>query len=390
MNRRDFVLRGAASLAALNASRLLGAPRKRMPDPDQSGIDHVVVLMMENRSLDHFLGWLPGVNGIQSGLTYYDKNGQPHATHPLAPDYQGCSHPDPDHSWEGGRVCYDNGACDGWLRAGDNDDFAIGYYTAADLPFLSNAARDWTTFSRYFAPIMSSTYPNRIYQYSGVTDRIENSLALCTLPTIFDRVAGAGLTGRYYFYDFPFIGLWGTRYASITRTHDDFLADCAAGTLPNLTFVDPPLAGEESGTSGDDHPHGDIRAGESFMNRVYQAVTQSPAFARTVFIINFDEWGGFFDHVAPDTAPDVRPEYQLRGFRVPALVISPFARRANVAHGVYDHTSILRMVEWRWGLAPLSRRDSKANNLAEVLDFSAFDMSVPQYSVPDVTSVACP
>ncbi|HSU39136.1 MAG TPA: alkaline phosphatase family protein, partial [Polyangiaceae bacterium] len=107
--------------------------------PKQSGIEHVVVVMMENRSFDHLLGWLPGADGRQAGLTYLDRAGAAHATHPLAPDYQGCDHPDPDHSYAGGRVEYDNGASDGWLRAGENDDYAIGYYGSGDLRFLGQA-----------------------------------------------------------------------------------------------------------------------------------------------------------------------------------------------------------------------------------------------------------
>src|SRR5437762_1647698 len=90
-------------------------------DPAASGIEHVVVVMMENRSFDHLLGWLDGADGRQAGLRYPDRNGQPQKTQPLAPDFQGCAHPDPDHSFQGGRVEYDGGACDGWLRAGMND-----------------------------------------------------------------------------------------------------------------------------------------------------------------------------------------------------------------------------------------------------------------------------
>src|SRR2546423_879162 len=129
-----------------------------------------------------------------------------------------------------------------------------------------------------------------------------------------------------------------------------FLAACAAGTLPAVSFIDPRFEDEGSGTSGDDHPHADIRVGQSFINEIYQAITSSPAWERTVFVINYDEWGGFFDHVAPATAPDASPANGLRGFRVPALVISPLARRGTVAHRTYDHASALKIIAWRWGL----------------------------------------
>jgi len=234
--RRQFLYSSAAALGSLSMGRspLWADPggRTGLPKPDKSGIKHVVVAMMENRSFDHFLGWLPGADGRQAGLVYTDSLGNAFETHPLAPDFQGCSHPDPDHSYAGGRIEYDNGLCDGWLRAGTNDTFAIGYYTQNDLPFLGQAAPDWTVCDRYFAPIMASTYPNRIYQHAAVTDRIDNTLSLSTLPTIWDRLAAAKLQGRYYFSDVPFIALWGQQYASITRSYNQFLQDCASGDLP--------------------------------------------------------------------------------------------------------------------------------------------------------------
>src|ERR1700754_4960880 len=117
-------LTGAATtaLSATVSGRASGAGtgQSPLPPPERSGIDHIVLVMMENRSFDHFLGWLPGANGRQAGLTYYDKSGLAHQTYPLAPDYQGCGHPDPDHSHPGGLVEFNNGACDGWLRAGSN------------------------------------------------------------------------------------------------------------------------------------------------------------------------------------------------------------------------------------------------------------------------------
>ncbi len=389
-SRRQFLYGSAAALASFSAGTPLWAKKGLLPKPDKSGIKHIVVAMMENRSFDHLLGWMPGTDGRQAGLIYTDASGAAYETYPLAPDFQGCGHPDPDHSWEGGRVEYNDGACDGWLRAGTNDQYAIGYYRQEDLPFLGKAAPDWTVCSRYFAPIMASTYPNRIYQHAGTTDRIDNTLTPSTLPTIWDRLAAKGRTGRYYFSDIPFIALWGPKYAPITRNYDAFLADCASGSLPDVAFVDPPFAGEDNGTSSDYHPHGHIHAGEAWLYETYRAITAGADWKHTVLVINFDEWGGFFEHVPPTSAPDVNPAYELRGFRVPAIVVSPLARRGYVAKGVYDHTSVLKMIEWRWGLAPLAPRDAAANNLAEVLDFGNPDDEAADYAVPPFVSPPCP
>ena len=374
-------------------SLVQGARRnKHLPTPNRSGIEHIVLVMMENRSFDHFLGWLPGSDGRQAGLVYTDAAGAQHPTYALTqqtpPDYQGCGHPDPDHSYEGGRVEFDNGACDGWLRAGSNDTYAIGYYTRSDLAFLGVAAPTWTTCDQYFAALLAPTYPNRIYQHAAQTDRLDDTLLpLSTLPTIWDRLADHSLTGRYYFSDLPILAFWGATYASISRPISEFFDDCAAGTLPHVSYVDPRFLGENEGLSADDHPHADIRNGEFFLNTIYEAVTSSPNWPNTVLVINYDEWGGFFDHVPPQVAPIPRSDAALgsdgrRGFRVPALVISPWSQRGAVPHQLLDHTSVLKMIEWRWNLRPLTIRDASANNLAEVLDFENPSLTAPSFTVP--------
>jgi phospholipase C len=391
--RRQFIYGSTAALTAFSAGRSplwAAGRRQKLPRPRKSGIDHIVVAMVSNRSFDHILGWLPGANGQQAGLIYTDRSGAAFETYPLVPDFQGCGHPDPDHSFRGGREEYNDRRCDGWLRAGANDVYAIGYYRQEDLPFLGKAAPDWTVCSRYFSAIMAPTYPNRIYQHAGVTDRLDDSTTLSTLPTIWDRIADEGRQGRYYFSDIPFLALWGTKYDGISRPYAEFLADCASGNLPEVAFVDPPFAGEEQGTSSDYHPHGDIRAGESWLYETYKAITTGADWEHTVLVINFDEWGGFFEHVPPPFTTDIDPFLELRGFRVPCLVVAPMARRSFIADGIYDHTSVLRMIEWRWDLPPLSTRDANADNLAEVLDFKNKDLSVPpDYLVPPFVSPSC-
>jgi phospholipase C len=356
---------------------------------------------MENRSFDHLFGWVPGADGRQAGLQYTDNNGATHATYPLAPDYTGCGHPDPDHSYGPDRVAHDNGKMDGFLRAGANDVYTIGYYTASDIPFYAALAQNYTVCDRYFASILGQTFPNRMFLWAGETDRLDDSISFSSLPTIFDRLAAAGVSHQYYFNNVPYLALWGFKYLFSTSPFSTFLSRAATGTLPAVSFVDPNYTVLDDGTGNDDHPHADIRNGDAFLSTIVRALTASPAWKNTVLIINFDEWGGFFEHVAPPRAvapnnvdPDQINGQVLLGFRVPAVIASPFTRNAGASPRVnsvlFDHTSALKLIEWRWGLQPLTARDSsdQIGNPAAIMNFQSPDSSVP--ALPPVTPVTAP
>src|SRR6266536_340748 len=215
---------GSAAAAALGGTPLAQAAltaATKLPKPGRSGLEHVIVVMMENRSFDHFLGWLPGADGKQAGLTFNDANGAPHPTFALAPDFQGCGFHDPDHSYDGARVEWNNGACDGWLRAGRNDAYSIGYYRRQDLGFFGKAAPAFTTCDRFFASIMGPTFPNRIYSLSGVTDRLSNTTSRIELPTIFDRLAAKKISAGYYYGNFSFMLLYQT-HPELQHRHATF------------------------------------------------------------------------------------------------------------------------------------------------------------------------
>ncbi|MCW2723192.1 MAG: phospholipase [Frankiales bacterium] len=381
---------GPGAVAALAGTAPRPVRYAPLPDPRSSGLDHIVVVCMENRSFDHYLGWLPGADGRQSGLSYADAHGTPHRTYHLA-NRDGCGMNDPDHSYEGGRVQFANGAINGF-RKGTNDDFALGYYVEKDLPFYGPLLEQATTFDRYFSSILGPTYPNRFYTHAAATDRISNASTTSTLPTIWDRLAAAGVPARYYFSDVPFLALWGQKYLSISNPVERFFAEAAAGQLPAFSYLDPFFVGEDQGGSNDDHPHADIHRGQAFLSQVARALTTSPLWSRTALVITYDEWGGFFDHVRPprladdhDTGPHGADDHAQAGFRVPCLVLSPFARRGHVGHQVYDHSSILKMVEWRFGLRPLTKRDRAARNLAE-----SFDFAHPRPTPPTLPVVADP
>src|SRR3954467_4327502 len=256
-SRREFLQRTAltAGLATtlgtvLTPDTLVAAAAQRqrraapLPAPKNLPIDTFVVLMMENRSFDHYLGWLPGADGRQQGLSYTDKQGKKLQTQRLAPDWQGCAHPDPDHSWGGGRTQLNGGACDRFLRSGSNDVFSISYYAEHDLGFIQDAARAFTTFDRFHCSLMGSTLPNREYMHAATSyGNQDNQLPPETTyttgfpfeTTIWYALQQAGISHQYFPVDLPVSALWGAQGLSVTATVADYFASCAAGTLPSVS-----------------------------------------------------------------------------------------------------------------------------------------------------------
>ncbi len=361
-----------------------------LPDPKDAPFDTVVVLMMENRSFDNLLGWMPGAEGKQAGLTYKDANGVEQQTYNMAPDWQGCDLQDPFHFWQAMAAQYNDGKMDGWLTyQPDGDLFPISYYVRDDLPILAAMAEGYTLYDHYFSSMLGPTWPNRLYQlcattdidYTGVYPAPGEPKPVKLQTAIFDRLSDAGLSAGYYTFGEPMTGLFESgRYDDITFDYDRFLLDAEKGELPNVAFVDPDYTtlAELSGTSNDFHPYGSVQVGQEFLAEVHDAMAHSPQWDRSVFIMNFDESGGFYDTVVPPAVQDDTvltgegpfPDLKILGFRVPAIAMGPFAPKRIETDGPYEHCSILKMIEWRWDLEPMTLRDKTSKNLAETLDLS--------------------
>ena len=440
MDRRQFLraaglaggaamIGGTGLLACSDGSSASATKVPRLPLPPdsmlghaatESPIDTVVVLTMENRSFDHYLGWLSSDEQyLEEGRRRYGKSFRVNARldetyinpfdvrvptrHALAlgddpSPYRGCNHKDPGHSWDAGRAQRDFG----FLAEGtENDNFAASYYLAGDIPVHAHIARTFTVMDRHHASLLGPTFPNRQYLYSATSEGLKGSLHPLDLgqyssPTIFEHLARGGVPAAEYFTNLPIALCWGSRMFPFVRTVDQFFEDAGAGTLPNVTFVTPWVGGP---FRTDDHPRGDIGLGQRFIEAIYVAFTRSPQWQRGMFILMYDEWGGFFDHVQPPTVPDERAasadinNFGQLGFRVPSLLASPYARRGYVDHGLYDHTSVLRFLEWRFLGAPaqgpgkrgdrwfLTKRDRYANNIGASLRFGdpepAVDFATP-------------
>jgi phospholipase C len=440
INRREFLCGAALLSGTAAASQLLpiGWARERqglrIPDQrrlgpsildlsvDLSPVDHIVVLMMENRSFDHYLGWLAtDVDYIEQGQSRYggdfsvdgdnsqvyrDPAGSEVATYHLTTEtqetnpYRGCGHPDPGHGWNQGRAQRDGG----FLAQGSgNDKFALGYYSTDDLPFYAWLARRFTIFDHYHCSILGPTFPNREYLHSAQSggnkdNSLPHSLRGFQWPTIWDKLAEAGVPAAYYYSDAPVIGWWGPRLIRYAHRLSDYFDDAARGKLPNVVFLDPALTTKRH---NDDHPFADIRAGQKFVFEVVKAFVESPHWNSGCFIITYDEWGGFFDHVPPPILPDDRASandqenFGQAGFRVPTMLASPYAQPGIVDHRLYDHTSILRFIEWRFLGAPpegpgtssdtwyLTTRDRYANNIGASLLPDSFNPDV-NLELPDL------
>jgi phospholipase C len=426
MDRRDFLRTSSAvgATAALAGAGLLGCDDLSPSSasildgaPGDGPIDTIVVLMMENRSFDHYYGWL-GTDDeyLEAGRRRFGRgfsvDGRLDLAYPHSdPDrgmvpvrrlttdasetnpWRGCSHPVPGHGWFAGR----RQAAAGFLADGTgNDEFAIGYYRGEDLPVHARLAERFTVCDRSFASLLCGTMPNRQYLHSAQSQGQKEDPGLLhvgawTSETIWDRLAAADVPAAYYYTDVPLLLLWGDRMRHFIRSTDRFFEDCERGTLPRVVFVDP---GFIDPLRTDDHPLADVRVGQRFIREIFAAFVRSPHWERGAFLLTYDEWGGFFDHVPPPQLADSRASYinddsfAQAGFRVPTVLASPFARHGGADHDVYDHTSILRLIEWRFLGAPargpgrpgdrwfLTERDRHANNLGASLSQDHRDLEL--------------
>jgi phospholipase C len=256
---------------------------------------------------------------------------------------------------------------------------------ATDLPFTNSLAITFPVADRYFASVLAQTYPNRRYLMAGTSLGLINDTLPEVLPaagTIFDQLNAHDKSWTNYYSSLPtlgiFIGLLTQPAMSSNLAHiDRFYADCASGSPPSFSLVDP-----DFGKESEEDPQ-DIQYGDGFLSRVVDAVMSGPKWPKTLLVWCYDEQGGYYDHVPPPAAvtpDDIPPDlgthdvlgrFDRLGFRVPAGVVSPYAKANHVSHTVFDHTSVLKLAETKWNLPALTRRDAAANDLLDMVDFTA-------------------
>jgi phospholipase C len=397
--RLGFVICVIMATGGLNSVPAVAATKLDPPRPSTapplvinaaaaSKIKHVFVLMQENHTFDNYFGTFPGADGV-AGV-----NGVP--LNPLVPGsplvkpfhLTQLRTPDLHHGEVTSRAAFDNGKMDGFIKAQLTRNLpgrlALGYYDGRELPFYWELARQYVLADRFFSSAQGGSSINHQYwvaaRSSGQADSIPKSGI--DLLTIFDRLDAAKVGWKFYVKNYtPDLNFRNQlpndpRDAQLAwvplLTMPRFIDDPArkaritdlAGLYVDLVTGDAPAVSYiiQGGTS--EHPPGHIVNGEIATVAIISAIMRSPLWESSAIVLTWDDWGGWYDHVAP---PQIdRDGY---GFRVPALIISPYARRGLVFHETADFTSILKFIERLHGLAPLTTRDEQANDLMNAFDF---------------------
>ena len=427
LSRREVLASGLALGAGLALDPLTALAARR-PQPGRlEDIEHVVIIIQENRSFDHYYGKLRGVRGFgdrSARRSFAQQDGQGAKIFPFHVDARrtagGCT-ADPNHLWS---AQHESVLTPGsWVTShqtfnGKDAPVSMAYFDGRDVPYFYALARAFTVCDRYFCSVMGPTDPNRSYAMTGTIDpdgRAGGPL-LAAFPsqpprlswtTMPEQLEARGISWKHYsaadstFVDGDNTLLFFEQYHSdpvlmakgITPVFTDFLADAAAGNLPEVSWVIAPTAQLE-------HPRQSTPVrGEYVVNQVVTALSaNADRWARTVLFLTYDENGGFFDHVVPPTAPAGTPDEYLTvdplpglakgiagpiglGPRVPLLIISPFSRGGFVSSDVFDHTSLLRFIETRFGaeVPHLSAwRRATCGDLTRALNFAAPDPSLPR------------
>ena len=373
-------------------------------------IQHVVIIMQENRSFDNYFGTYPGADGFS-----------PNFCMPVNPNDTslGCvkpflstnpvTSPDMPHTLVSSRMAYDGGKMDGFFAAvktfskRGNATNSMEYYDNRTLPNLWNYAAHFVLADHFFSSVLSYSQPNHWYMVAGQSPAVSLNesasqeekqcvtkgsvdLSSCTyidqaqtIQTILDMMTNSGVTWKYY--DSPVTGTlaravlnggafdywnvlkaknstYSPAYNANFVSRGEIFSDIQDKTLPQVSWVIPssPIS---------DHPPANITLGEYWVTDVVNAVMESQYWQNTVIIILWDDYGGFFDTVAPPSIDT----YGL-GFRCPALIVSAYARAGYIDHTFYSFESTLKFIEWRFGLHSLNSRDASANNLLNAFDFT--------------------
>jgi len=337
-------------------------------------IKHVIVITMENHSLDNIFGNYP--DGGASNLTYltnYITRPDDISQAPLraflkqVPQNQ-FSTPDPIEGYTAYHLDWNNGMMNDFLN--NSGPQSMTYFTAAQMAPEWVLAQEFSMGDMYFSSSLSETIPNRLYEISGYSPVINDygmPPYVLYSQTIFGELSVYGISWAYYVYGTqqsslipPFIK--GFPYAGHLQTWGELVNEIENGTLPAVSYISP-IGGGASGYS--QHPSDNMIAGEMFLLYIVNRVMMSPVWNSTAIFINYDEGGGYYDHVPPPVVDGHR-----LGFRVPLILISPYAKEDYVSNTVMNHASIIAFIDYNWNLPPLNSFVAHSNLPLDMFYFS--------------------
>ncbi|WP_090869670.1 phosphocholine-specific phospholipase C [Paraburkholderia diazotrophica] len=424
---------GASTVAALTPELIRKAltAHASMSTGTINDVRHIVIFTQENRSFDHYFGTLRGVRGFNDRMAIALPNGDPVWKQPAATGYILPFHMDtrltratctraPSMNYLVDIAMWNRGLCNEWNKA-RFPGLGMSYFTRNDLRFYYALADAFTICDQYYASTLTQTNPNRLHLFSGSSGlsagfvpTLDNVAPAAGFgwPTVAETLEAAGISWRVYqqadnfddnalalFHSFKSASTSSALYRKGMAAVDDiaraFAADVAAGVLPQVSWIIAPTALSEHANY---HP----QAGEDLTARLLAGLVANPnVWSHTVFLLNYDEQGGFFDHEPPPTPPATDAEGKTTiatngeiyeglpiglGFRVPMTVISPWSRGGYVCSEIFDHTSIIQFIERRFQIrCPniSAWRRSVCGDLASAFDFRTADVTWPR--LPDTS-----
>jgi phospholipase C len=350
------------------------------PEELLAPIDTIVVLCMENRSFDHYLGALRFLEGRMDidGLDGSESNPQPGGGSVGVFNLMDYTVVDPPHGWDDCHAQFNGGANDGFViaHAGPNQHEVMGYHVRNQIPITYALADAYGICHRWFCSVMGPTWPNRFYLHGATSEGTQGNTPVLSFTSIFDLLEDAGLTHVNYYSDVPWCSGAYLKVSGISAI-ENFFGAANAGTLPNFSIIDPGFFG--SGAN-DDHPDHDIQLGQALISSIYAALAGSPQWGSCLFVITYDEHGGFYDHVPPPLTTDERPEFEQLGFRVPSLVIGPHVKKGCAISTQLEHVSIIKTAATKWNLPHLNQRVTDTNDLSSCI--SPLYLRDPQAPIP--------
>jgi phospholipase C len=409
-----LVQQAVALIKSLMSRRRVGggwASVTEEPHPRLAEVEHIIVVMMENRSFDHMLGYLaleggiPGIDGLHLDM-HNDHAGEGYPVRPLTQTvFPGGANPSHDSASVTTQLAGNNGGFVGNFaekHPGVDPGLVMGYYTGEQLPVYDHLARHFTVCQRWFSSVPGATWPNRLYSVAGAAAGSPDDLPLFPyywMKAFTRHLEKARHTWRWYSYDPGTLRFIDRKYRTerggrfgfveqrtpvedlegkVLGEGPSLLDDIANDELPNVCWVDPNFTDLHLFPhANDDHPPADVTAGQELVFTIYRALADKPdVWAKSMLVIVYDEHGGLFDHVPPPAAPDDDKRFSRYGVRVPAIVVSPWSKPGIPSDLLFDHTSLIKTILLRFcvknGKIPnMGQRVTSANDLSPLLGDAA-------------------